>query len=131
MTEQGLLHESVTPRPSSFRRVTASQRDCSLMEHDALAAAAVIGTPDDQCGEVHAVVVRRPNATVSAEELQRFCAAVMAQYKVPRSVAFVDALPTSAAGKVLKRTLREPYWEGRARNICSVGARVHPFQSAE
>jgi acyl-CoA synthetase (AMP-forming)/AMP-acid ligase II len=58
---------------------------------------------------VHAVVVTRSDATLTAEQLQNFCRGRIAGYKIPRSIALVDNLPLSAAGKVLKRALREQY----------------------
>jgi acyl-CoA synthetase (AMP-forming)/AMP-acid ligase II len=66
---------------------------------------------------VHAVVVRKPGQDVSAEALIAHCKTLIAGYKCPRSVAFVDALPMSGAGKVLKTKLREPFWQGRERAV--------------
>ena len=89
-----------------------------LAQHPAVATCAVIGVPDDTWGErVHAVVVPAAGATVTLEELRAFCADRIAGYKVPRSMDVVDALPVSAAGKVLKRALREPYWAGQERAV--------------
>jgi acyl-CoA synthetase (AMP-forming)/AMP-acid ligase II len=89
-----------------------------LAQHPAVATCAVIGVPDETWGErVHAVVVPAAGATVTLEELRAFCADRIAGYKVPRSMDVVDALPVSAAGKVLKRALREPYWAGQERAV--------------
>lgn len=72
-----------------------------------VSACAVIGIPDERYGErVHAVVVRRPGAQVDVEDIRTFTKSLIAGYKVPRSVSFVDELPLSAAGKVLKHELR-------------------------
>lgn len=71
----------------------------------------------DPGGPVHAVVVLRPGATVTAAELRDFCKQRIAGYKAPRSAEFTDALPLSGAGKVLKRELRKPYWDGRDRAV--------------
>jgi long-chain acyl-CoA synthetase len=90
----------------------------ALASHPAVAMTAVIGVPHEKWGEsVHAFVVRKPEQGVSAEELIAHCRACIADYKSPRSVSFMDSLPLSAAGKVLKNKLREPYWAGRERKI--------------
>jgi len=71
---------------------------------------AVVGVPDPKWGEVGlACVVLKPGTAVSAEELVAFMQDHLARYKVPKRVAFLDALPISAAGKILKRELRERY----------------------
>jgi fatty-acyl-CoA synthase len=79
-----------------------------LFAHLAVAEAAVIGVPDARWGEaVCAVVALRPNAKASADEIIAHCRARLAKYKTPRYVVFIDSLPRNAAGKVLKRQLRE------------------------
>jgi fatty-acyl-CoA synthase len=79
-----------------------------LFAHAAVAEAAVIGVPDERWGEaVCAVVALRPDAKASADELIAHCRARLAKYKTPRYVVFIDSLPRNAAGKVLKRQLRE------------------------
>jgi acyl-CoA synthetase (AMP-forming)/AMP-acid ligase II len=78
-----------------------------VSKHPAVAAVAIIGLPDEQWGErVHAVVVRQPGQEVTLAELQALAREHIAGYKIPRSMSFVDALPLSAQGKVLKRDLR-------------------------
>jgi acyl-CoA synthetase (AMP-forming)/AMP-acid ligase II len=78
-----------------------------LSKHPAVAAVAVIGLPDEKWGErVHAVVVLQPGQTVTLEEIQTLARADIAGYKIPRSISFVEALPLSAQGKVLKYDLR-------------------------
>jgi long-chain acyl-CoA synthetase len=89
-----------------------------LMGHSEVMDAAVIGVPDEQWGEsVKAVVQLREGASVSGDELISFCAARLAGYKKPRTVDFVEELPRDAAGKLLKRRIREPYWAGTGRHI--------------
>ena len=78
-----------------------------LSTHPAVAAAAVIALSDPRWGErVHAVIVPRPGVPADAAAIQAHCRAGLAGYKIPRSIEFVDALPLSAAGKVLKTDLR-------------------------
>lgn len=78
-----------------------------ISKHPSIATCAVIGLPDEKWGErVHAVVVLQPGATLDLEELQDLARAQIAGYKIPRGLSFADALPLSAAGKVLKRELR-------------------------
>ncbi len=82
----------------------------ALYRHPAVHQCAVIGVPDPHWGEVgKACVVLKPGASASEEELLAFLREHLAAYKVPKSVIFFDALPVSAAGKILKRELRERF----------------------
>ena len=91
--------------------VFSAEVENAVARHPAVAQVAVIGIPDADFGErVHAVIVPRAGATLTADELKDHCKALIANYKCPRSLELRDALPMSAAGKVLKRDLREPYW---------------------
>ncbi|BDG60727.1 long-chain-fatty-acid--CoA ligase [Caldinitratiruptor microaerophilus] len=79
-----------------------------LYQHPGIMEAAVIGVPHEYRGEtVKAYVVPRPGTTLTEEEVIEFCRERLARYKVPTSVEFRDSLPKSAAGKVLRRVLRE------------------------
>jgi len=98
--------------------VFSAEVENALAQHAAVATCAAIGIPSDEWGEaVHAVVVTKPGASVSAEQLIAHCKTLIAHYKCPRSVEFRDALPLSGAGKVLKTVLRQPFWEGRNRLV--------------
>ena len=89
-----------------------------LIAHPAVLDAAVIGVPDEQWGEsLKAVVMLRPDARATEEELIAFCGERLADYKKPRSVDFVEELPRNPAGKLLKTLIRAPYWEGAGRRI--------------
>jgi long-chain acyl-CoA synthetase len=90
-----------------------------LLAHPAVAEVAVIGIPDERWGEaVHAVVVRRPaHTTIDGDALIDHCRRHIAGYKCPKSVDFVEVLPRNPTGKILKRAVRAPYWEGRDRQV--------------
>lgn len=86
--------------------------------HPGVAQCAVIGVPNDQWGElVHAFIVRKPGTDVTQEQIVAHCKERIAGYKCPRQVSFIDAMPLSGAGKILKTTLRAPFWEGRERKV--------------
>ncbi len=98
--------------------VFCAEVENAVAAHPAVAQVAVIGVPDPDFGErVHAVIVPKPGQTLTADELKAHCKALIANYKCPRSVELRDALPVSAAGKILKRDLREPHWAGHARAV--------------
>src|SRR5581483_285139 len=90
----------------------------AISTHPAVAQVAVIGIPQDVWGEqVHAIVVLRPGASATEEEIKAHARQSIAGYKVPKSVEFrTNPLPLSGALKPLKRELRQPYWEAVARS---------------
>jgi long-chain acyl-CoA synthetase len=91
----------------------------ALASHPAVAEVAVIGIPHDVWGEaVHAIVVLKPDAAATQNELAAHARGRIAGFKVPKSVEFrTEPLPLSGALKVLKRDLRAPYWEGKERSV--------------
>ena len=89
-----------------------------LYRHPAVLEAAVFGIPDDKWGEaVKAAVSLKPGMKAAEEEIIEHCKKHLAGYKKPKSVDFVEALPKSVYGKILRRALKEPYWKGRDRMI--------------
>ena len=93
----------------TVRRVTVADAEgfAAMLGHPEVAQVAVVGVPDERMGEVgKAFVILRPGATLTAPELITWAREQMANYKVPRSVQFVDAFPLNATGKVLKYELR-------------------------
>ncbi|HSB08674.1 MAG TPA: AMP-binding protein [Blastocatellia bacterium] len=84
----------------------------ALMAHEAVLECAVVGAPHEKWVEaVTAFVVLRSGASVSEAELIEFTRERLATYKVPKSVRFIDQIPKSAVGKVLRRALRDPLWK--------------------
>jgi acyl-CoA synthetase (AMP-forming)/AMP-acid ligase II len=89
-----------------------------LAEHPAVMEVAVIGVPDDTWGEaVKAVVSLRPGAEADEQGLVSWCRERLAHFKCPRTVDVLPALPRNPTGKILKRELRRPYWDGRERAV--------------
>jgi fatty-acyl-CoA synthase len=98
---------------SGGENIYPAEVEAVLYQHPAILDAAVIPSPHPRWGEVPlAVVVLRPGHTLTAEELFTFCTPHLARYKIPRSLVVVDELPRNAAGKVLKRVLRERFAAG-------------------
>jgi acyl-CoA synthetase (AMP-forming)/AMP-acid ligase II len=91
----------------------------AIYQHAAVLECAVFGIPDTEWGEqVHAAIVLKPGTAASEEEIVDHCRGLIAGYKLPRSIGLrAESLPKSGAGKILKRTLREPFWQSRERQI--------------
>jgi long-chain acyl-CoA synthetase len=89
-----------------------------LMACPGVADVAVIGVPHEKWGETaKAVVVRAPGSEVTEQEIIEYVRERLARFKCPTSVDWIDALPRNPSGKILKKDLRAPYWEGRTRNV--------------
>jgi fatty-acyl-CoA synthase/long-chain acyl-CoA synthetase len=101
---------------SGGMNVYTTEVEDALDQHPNVRQVAVIGVPHDDWGEaVHAVVV--PEGDLTAEELKEFADGKLSAYKKPKSVEFVEEIPTTPYGKMDKKALREPYWEGSDRGI--------------
>jgi long-chain acyl-CoA synthetase len=92
-----------------------------IAEHDGVADVSVIGVPNEEFGEEVKAIVECSNGYIGdadfVREILQLCNTKLAGYKRPKSVDFIDQLPRTGTGKILKRTLREPYWEGHERQI--------------
>lgn len=103
---------------SGSENVYPAEIEAVLASHPDIVECAVIGIPDKKWGEtVKAVVVKRQGSTLTEATLIEWARDKMAGFKRPRSVDFIDKLPRNASGKLLKRTLREPYWQGLQRRV--------------
>ena len=88
----------------------AVEVEAIFREHPAVADAALIGEPDEKWGEVGLMIAAcKPNQTVEAEELLKFCSGRLAKYKIPKRVEFVESLPYSPYGKVIKAELKAKF----------------------
>ena len=98
---------------SGGENVYPAEVEAVLDAHPAIASSALIGMPDAKWGETPvAVVIARQGASVTADEIIRFCSGKLARYKIPKQVHFVAEFPLSASGKVVKRVLKEEIANG-------------------
>ena len=103
---------------SGGMNIYPAEIEAALEQHPKIYEAAVFGIPSEEWGEtVHTTVVVKPGQDLSEEDVALFSREHLASYKVPRSIAFMDELPKTGSGKVLKRALREPYWAEHERNV--------------
>ncbi|HXN73993.1 MAG TPA: fatty acid--CoA ligase [Candidatus Acidoferrales bacterium] len=99
---------------SGGENISSLELEKAILAHPAVLEAGVIPVPDAKWGEVpKALVVLKPNASVTESELIEFCRSRLSHYKCPRSVEFVDSLPKTGTGKILKKDLRKKYWQGK------------------
>ncbi|MEL7190492.1 MAG: fatty acid--CoA ligase [Pseudomonadota bacterium] len=103
---------------SGGENVYPAEVENALYSHEAVADVAVIGVPDEKWGEaVKACVVMKPGQALSEADLITHARKHIAGYKCPKSVDFIDELPRNPSGKILRRELRAPYWEGKSRAV--------------
>ncbi len=103
---------------SGGMNIYPAEIEAALEQHPAIYDVAVFGIPSEEWGEiVHATVVLAPEAALSADDIKTFGKQHLASYKVPRSVDFIEELPRTGSGKILKRQLRAPFWAGRTAQV--------------
>jgi acyl-CoA synthetase (AMP-forming)/AMP-acid ligase II len=103
---------------SGAENVYPAEVENAIFGHEAVADVAVIGVPDEKWGEaVKAMVVLKPGAKADADDIIGFARTRIAAYKCPKTVDFIPELPRNPSGKILKRELRKPYWEGYERQV--------------
>lgn len=98
--------------------VYSTEVENALYLHPAILECAVVGVPDEKWGEaVQGIVVLKPAAQATEEELIRFCKERIARYKAPKSIDFISALPKTGSGKIEKKKLRDRYWPDGEKKI--------------
>jgi fatty-acyl-CoA synthase len=103
---------------SGGENISSIEVEGFLYKHPAVLEAAVIAAPDERWGEtVCALVVLKPEAKTTEQELIDFCREHLAHFKCPRRIQFIDALPRTATGKIQKNVLRERYWQGKTKLV--------------
>ncbi len=103
---------------SGGENVYPAEVESAIYGHPDVLEVAVIGVPDTSWGEaVKAVCVAKPGRSIDADSVIAWARERVAGFKVPKSVDVIDALPRNPTGKILRRALREPYWEGRERQV--------------
>jgi acyl-CoA synthetase (AMP-forming)/AMP-acid ligase II len=103
---------------SGGENVSSIEVEDALFQHAAVAEVCVIGVPDEKWGEtVKALVVLRPGQEASEDDLMEHCRSRLAHFKCPTSIEFRTELARTATGKLQKFKLRQPYWEGRERQV--------------
>jgi acyl-CoA synthetase (AMP-forming)/AMP-acid ligase II len=103
---------------SGGENIFSTQVEAAIHQHPGVLESAVFGIPDDEWGEaVKAVVVMKPGQSASEREVIDAAAKHLASYQKPKSVDFVDSLPKAPTGKILKRQLRDPYWDAAGKKV--------------
>ncbi len=104
---------------SGGENVYSAEVENALYKHPDIAECAVVGIPHEKWGEaVHAVIVLKDGASLTAEDVIAHCRTLIAGYKCPKSVEFsAEPLPKSGPGKILKKAVRERFWQDQSRRI--------------
>ncbi len=103
---------------SGGENVYPAQVESAIYGHPAVGEVAVIGVPDDKWGEaVKACIVPKPGQTVDTDDVIAYAREQLAGFKVPKSIDVIEVMPRNPTGKILRRQLRAPYWEGQERQV--------------
>ena len=103
---------------SGGMNVYPAEIEAALEQHPGIFDVAVFGIPSEEWGEqVHAAVVPAPGASPSEADVIAYARQHLASYKCPGSVSFMNELPRTGSGKLLKRELRAPYWTGKTKQV--------------
>jgi fatty-acyl-CoA synthase len=103
---------------SGGENISSVEVEKVIQNHHAVFETVVIGVPDEKWGEVaKAIVVLKPGARATEDEIIAFVKEHLARFKAPKSVEFWTELPKGGTGKVLKREIRKPYWEGHEKAV--------------
>ncbi len=121
LDEEGYLyiHDRVKDMiVSGGENVYPAEVESAIYGHPQVADVAVIGVPDPKWGEaVKAVIELKPGAQLDEESIVRWARERLAGFKVPKSIDLVEQMPRNPSGKILRRQLREPYWQGYERKV--------------
>ncbi|HUK89794.1 MAG TPA: long-chain-fatty-acid--CoA ligase [Blastocatellia bacterium] len=103
---------------SGGENISSIEVEKAVYSHPSVLECAVIAIPDDRWGEVpKALVVLKPGATLTVQELIDYCRTQLPGFKIPKSIEFLGALPKGGTGKILKKELREQYWAGHSKRV--------------
>jgi fatty-acyl-CoA synthase len=103
---------------SGGENISSIEIEKVIAAHPAVYESAVFGVPDEKWGEVpFAIVVRKPAASLTVDELREHIRTHLAGFKIPKAIEFRDELPKGSTGKILKRVLREPYWAAMEKRV--------------
>ena len=103
---------------SGGENIYPAEVENALMSHPDIIDAAVVGVPDDKWGEtVKSFVILAEGINHSEDDIIAYAKKQIASYKCPTSVEFINDIPRNPSGKILRRVLREPYWDDEGRNV--------------
>jgi acyl-CoA synthetase (AMP-forming)/AMP-acid ligase II len=103
---------------SGGENISSLEVEKAVYSHPSVLECAVIAVPDDRWGEApKALVVLKPGQPLGEQDLIEYCRSKLPGFKIPKSVEFLEALPKGGTGKILKKELREKYWQGYEKRV--------------